>query len=196
MKNDSNAADQKFENFCEKFSNLWNSFDFEDFTNSAKTELIDKTVSVNNFDRDSEKDGFGVYCFWVEKDELPSFESFKKEWNQDRNDLALSQPCKKWFDENEKINDNFRSFYLGKNESVINRIEKHINKSSKTTYGLHLYRVNVEWKKKMQVSWFKFPQKALKKLKINTENKMLKQLLLTYLENELRQKFNPMVGKQ
>lgn len=196
MGNQSNQLDQKFEYFCQNFSNLWNSFDFEDFTNSAKIELFERTVPVEKFEEVPEEDGFGVYCFWIEKDKLPPFEEFKEEWNINKDDLALSQPFKKWFNENKKIKDNFRPFYLGKRENIMNRIEQHINNSSKTTYGLHLYRGNEKWKKGVHVSWFKFPPRALEKLKTNTENKMLQQLLLTYLEYELRQKFNPMIGKQ
>lgn len=195
MEKDPNQKDKAFENGCEKLAELWGSINFEYLTQLAKDELIEETVPVNNFDKRSEKDGFGVYCFWIEQDEIPSLEDFKKDWNADRNKLALSQSTKKWFSKNEKMENKYRAFYLGKRENVMNRIEQHINKSSKTTYGLHLYR-NENWKKKMYVSWFKFPPKALEKLKTNNGKKELQQLILTYLESKLREEFNPMVGKQ
>ena len=84
------------------------------------------------------------------------------------------------------------SFYLGKRESVLNRISQHIGTiySSSSTYGMHLNR-NHQLSGKLYVGFWMLPFKKEKRF-----DKYIIQQVLTFIETELRKELAPWVGKQ
>lgn len=201
MKNTEKQEQKEFIEFCEKLSELWNSNPFVNLLKSAEKDLL-KTKSLIEIENiDKADDGYGIYCFWIKQEELQDLEAFRKSWNKSKGKLALTQPAKKWYSDNKLITNEagkkIRAFYMGKREKVLNRIKQHAFESSVSTYGLHLYRDEAKWQDNIEFSYFLLPQEGIEAItNAGIKGKHLQQLILTFLESSLREKFSPMVGKQ
>ena len=201
MSNNENQNQEEFIDFCRKLSELWNSAPFANLLEKAENDLLE-TKSLKEFEiLDKKDDGYGIYCFWIKQEKLEDLEDFRKDWNKSKGKLALTQPTEKWYAGNELIANSegkaLRPFYMGKREKVLNRIKQHAFESSISTYGLHLYRDEKKWQENIEFSYFLLPKDGIKAItSVGTKGKHLQQLILTFLESSLREKFNPMIGKQ
>ncbi|WP_442845309.1 hypothetical protein [Leeuwenhoekiella sp. H156] len=186
-----------FIQFCKQLASVWGSTPFEELLQEAREELL-KPLSLADFKKYNNLDsGYGIYCFWLEQKELDDLKNFKAVWNKTKGTYKITQPTQKWYSKNQVAKNGLRPFYMGKREDVVKRIQEHAFKSSKSTYGLHLYRNKTEWQDNIFVSYFILPKEALSELSIKgNEDKYLQQLVLSFLETRLRQEFSPMVGKQ
>ena len=162
---------EELNHFITNISELWNSQDFNNVLEEVKQKLIDSAIPVEEWSVNQiDKDGPGIYCFWYEGDKL-DLKRFKDSYLKDSSELSVSKPTAKWYNMNKStipIGNNLvnaYSFYLGKRESVLNRISQHIGtiKSSKSTYGMHLKR-NHTLTGKLYVGYWMLPFKIVQPL--------------------------------
>ena len=138
---------------------------------------------------DIDENSCGVYVFYIKPNEkIDTYESLKDFWES--NKLRSPKVIKSRF-KSLKIGES-TCFYVGKSENLPHRIKQHINQqTNESTYGLKLSehdRINSV--STFEYSFFKVCAKP------NDENKDGLKCLLVTLEKCLREKLEPLIGKQ
>lgn len=132
---------------------------------------------------------FGVYAFTITPNHSKDILNFDKEWLVD--EPINKTPIINFSRFNKKdINNKSFKLYIGKSEKLSSRIRQHcFQERNKTTYGLKLLnRNNLLKKVKIKVGYYE--------LNVKNTNKHIIQFIITNLERELREEFNPWIGKQ
>lgn len=200
-----NLTRNYFLQFQKQLENMWESSSFDELLIQVGKQLFTEKKKLSDW-KVEDRDGHGLYAFWIEKENLLPYEQFVKNWNKTE-ERKLSQPFKKWYN-HEKAKQtpdgqflfeqgDFRCFYMGKREQVFHRISDHLKARSKSTYGLHLDRKGLDLKDKLYVGYWLIPESDASEEYIDPKTRTLvKQHLISYLESELRYYLSPMVGKQ
>lgn len=134
---------------------------------------------------------FGIYVFYIRPLKSYCFEELDEDWNIDGYS-NYPQIIKSKFSSYEKIRtDQWYPFYIGKAEDLGKRINEHINhKDAIRTYGLKLKDRMFFTPQNIQYSYWKLPEE------LADSAKDIKQFLLRHLENELRGRMKPWIGRQ
>ncbi len=168
----------------------------DDNTKEVAEYLRENNItSIEDFDENHKKEiknQFGVYCFFIrlKTNKTLNKDKFEKEWNNE-DFIKYPQIIKDRYNFSELNNKTFIPFYIGKSEELGKRIFQHINHSPQiTTYSLKLKeREFLKETLDIRVSWWKLP-------KIDTDDKSIKQFIITRIESQLRKELKPWVGKQ
>lgn len=134
---------------------------------------------------------YGLYLFTIDRSMISNLEEFEKLWQGgDNTPLYTPKVIKKNFEKCLILNEERLPLYLGKTEKLQTRLENHINgKRDSKTYSLKLrQRSNLDLSK-IQLAYYEIPFD----IALSPE---IKQLYLTTLEQKLRNKLFPLVGKK
>lgn len=142
-------------------------------------------------DLQSIENSYGIYLFTIDMSLFSNFNELEELWLGGENPpLYTPKVIKKNYNKCNAIQPGLIPLYLGKTEKLQTRLDNHINgKRDSKTYSLKLkQRKNIDLKQ-IQLAYYK----------VGFDNEIcpeIKQLYLTTLEQKLRKKLFPLVGKQ
>ncbi|MGY5353582.1 hypothetical protein [Wenyingzhuangia sp. IMCC45467] len=155
-----------------KFKNI----DFEFLLSESKEEYVAEKLNYP-----------GIYLIEIffDKEKITFenwVENFTCKW-QDKTFFNRPQIRKKSI-QNIKQNGNWIPFYIGKSKTIGKRVNEHLfMKNEKRTYALKLFDKDFLKNEKFRIST----------IKIKVENY---DQILPYIESQMREKLNPIIGKQ
>jgi len=191
---------RQISSFIKEISNAWNPLQ-ESLVKEIISQFQDlKNVSEINFN-DSEDykindipATFGIYCFYIKFSKPMGKSDFKKLWGKDIMDkqpkvslMRLREFEKdKWDDYNE-----WKVLYIGKSENLNERVHQHLNLKVTSTSALKLKRrasLN-------KIASYKVVYYSLEDLDKKLDKSLI-QFVITNLESKIRNKIEPIIGKQ
>ena len=151
--------------------------------------LLENKEPIDTFEKNWEK-APGVYAIFVEPNHKKKLSSFPKLWddfNMEKYSKTVSSRFQKSIHEQKEI----YTFYLGKSEKVVTRLNEHFNHTAtSTTYGLKLAeRDDIKKDYEFYYAYYELE-------KDDSRAKAINQFIITRLESKLRERMNPWVGKQ
>ena len=174
------------ENFAEQFEDIYN----ETFTDEFVEDVI-QTIWKNKFDSSSLdlNNKFGIYVFFLkQKNKFKTFNELEQKWNEEGY-IKTPKAINKNFKDNKEINGSY-VFYVGKSEKLFKRINEHLtHHSHHATYGLKLSN-----RKNFNLDDFEIGYWVLPSEK--SISKAVKQFVITTIEQEVRKKLSPLIGKK
>lgn len=168
--------------------------DFNILFDKAHIDEIHELLKVQHplpEDLQSIENSYGIYLFTIDMSLFSNFNELEELWLGGENPpLYTPKVIKKNYNKCNAIQPGLIPLYLGKTEKLQTRLDNHINgKWDSKTYSLKLkQRSNIDIKH-IQLAYYK----------VGFDNEIcpeIKQLYLTTLEQKLRKKLFPLVGKQ
>jgi hypothetical protein len=156
-----------------------------------KTELKEKQRSIDEINYKDVKNTFGVYIFYIKPKVAYNLKTLNKNWSE-KGFYKYPKIIQKRFSKHLNINTNHEYvFYIGKSEKLGSRIREHITHGKTvSTYGLKLKERVYFNKQNITFSYWELPEE------LERCTKEIKQFIITQIESELREQWNPWVGKQ
>lgn len=183
------------ENFLESTSTNWQKM-LPSLLVKAQTELSENFCKVN-FDKNfvhglPDSLEYGIYLFRIKRKEGFCPIEFQKQWKSTQLPRKVPSISLKRFEKRNDVDKGFY-FYIGKSEKLTSRIKEHcFLKTDSSTYSLKLkYQKYLLQFVDVYVSYFEITNKNIDDL-----DKPIIQFIITNLEKELRERYNPWVGKQ
>jgi len=192
----------KFNKEVKKISDRWNSLVEEknpvmvELLNEVQSSLLKNLTHVQDFDKITIDNKPGIYCFFIDTFDFKNSPEFCKSWdaNYKNNkklkgltrptDLRFKEPQNRGADSGKTI------FYIGKRRELKSRLKQHITHTDSSTYGLKLNRKGAEeFKKQMYFSYWYLPE-------IDKIDIVFTDMMLTTIEHQLIDKWNPRVGNK
>ncbi len=161
-------------------------FDFENNVNTKEIEF-NKENKIEGI-----KNKFGVYFFEIKPKKNFDLADFEKNWKINIDEIPKYCPNLIKGKRDNIIYNKWNPFYIGKSEKLSDRINQHCfekNKICKTSSLKLKHRVDLINNAKFRVTYFQLENDM-------KANKHILQFIITNLENELRQKLNPWIGKK
>lgn len=176
----------KINNFATQFETV-----FKDTFTDELVENVIETILKNKVDSvpSNLKPEFGIYVFFLkQKDKFHSFKELEEKWNEE-GILKTPNAINKNFENNKELNGSY-SFYVGKSEKLSKRINEHLtHHNNHATYGLKLANRKNFNLHDFEIGYWVLPLD-------NTFSKEIKQFIITTLEQKVREKLNPLIGKK
>lgn len=155
------------------------------FSPKNKDGFLLKDYSIDSLE--IPKDTMGIYFFEIKKnDKSQNFnewiDQFKEKWNID---YVTNRPIirKKSLNNLSEHSDEWIPFYIGKSKNIQYRVKQHITLGNTSTSALKLITMGNLNDETFRLSF----------LKIQTDHY---DLVMPKIEEELRKKLNPIIGKQ
>ncbi len=176
----------KINDFATQFEALF-TFTFTDELIEDVIETIVKNkVDVVPSNLNSE---FGIYVFFLkQKHQFKSFEALENKWKEEGY-IKTPKAINKNFKDNKEINGSY-VFYVGKSEKLSKRINEHLTHHSHyATYGLKLANRKNFNLDDFEIGYWVLPSEKL-------ISNAVKQFVITTIEQKVREKLNPLIGKK
>lgn len=163
------------------------------FDKSHINEIIEKLKVQHPLPEDlqSIENSYGIYLFTIDTSLFSNLNELEELWlGGETPPLYTPKVIKKNFGKCNAIQPGLLPLYLGKTEKLQTRLDNHINgKRDSKTYSLKLKQRNNIDLKQIQMAYYE----------VGFDNEIcpeIKQLYLTTLEQKLRKKLFPLIGKQ
>lgn len=163
----------------------------EDNLKTIINQLVTEQQPITEENYTALTSDFGVYVFYIKPTKPYTLKTLLKDWEETeyRN---FPKVVKTRFSNYSVINtDEIYPFYIGKSEKLASRIKQHITHNGKTsTYSLKLNGRDFFNAENITFSYWKLP------VELKECSNEIKQFFITQIENALREKLNPWIGKQ
>lgn len=131
---------------------------------------------------------FGIYCFYIKFSKPMGKSDFQELWDKDE---IENQPKVSLMRLREFEKDTWTPLYVGKSENLNKRVHQHLNLDKTSTYALKLKRrASLNKIASYKVVYYSF------EVSDNVLDKSLIQFVITNLESKIRNKIEPIIGKQ
>ncbi|NHN24951.1 hypothetical protein FIA58_004600 [Flavobacterium jejuense] len=165
--------------------NFKNTFDENSITQIINLVKENKTP-INNLVL---PDAFGVYIFFLKRElNFNTFQELETIWKEEGID-KFPKAIKKNFNECKSEN-SFYPFYIGKSEHLSTRVDEHLNHhKTHSTYGMKLNTRN-----NFKIEDFYIGHWCLEN--VPNISQEVKQFIITTIEQKVREKLKPLIGKK
>lgn len=175
------------ENFTNQFESIFQETFTDLFVENVIQQILENRKSVIDLDCENQ---FGIYVFFYKpQQKIVNVEQLQSLWNNEEGYKNYSKVIKKNFDDCTQIN-NFYTFYVGKSEKVKTRLHEHLtHDNTHSTYGLKLKDRKYFSMDNFEIGYWLLPID-------DSFSPKIKQFIITTLEQKVRTKLKPLIGKQ
>ena len=165
--------------------NFKNTFD-ENSINQIINSVKENRTLINNLDL---PDTFGIYVFFLKREiNFNTFQELETIWKEE-GISNIPKAIKSRFDKC-KLENGFYPFYIGKSEHLSTRVDEHLNHhKTHSTYGMKL-----KTRTNFKIEDFYVGHWCLENMP--TISQAVKQFIITTIEQKVREKLNPLIGKK
>ncbi|WP_445722593.1 GIY-YIG nuclease family protein [Flavobacterium sp.] len=172
--------------FTNKFEQNFKATFTGNFTEEVITYAFQNKVKTTNL---CFKNEFGIYIFFIKSDlKWKDYKDLEQKWKE-KDFIKIPKAIKGNYDKSLLI-ENYIPFYIGKSENILKRVKEHLeHDKSKATYGMKLAN-----RKHFKLSDFEI---GYWQLDLDPSfSKEIKQFIITTIEQKIREKLKPLIGKK